>query len=75
MVLSKILRMDQKISFLKIIFFPLISEFSTYRGLESAAPENLPVATKMAESVICLPMHHGLREEDIERVIEIIVRR
>lgn len=56
-------------------FFPLISEFSTYRGLESAAPENLPVATKMAESVICLPMHHGLREEDIERVIEIIVRR
>jgi len=55
-------------------FYPLISEFSTYRGLESTAPENLPVATKMAESVICLPMHHALSEEDINRVLEIIVR-
>ena len=41
---------------------------------ESAAPENLPVAKKMAESVICLPMHHALSEEDINRVLEIIVR-
>mgnify|MGYP001348641222 FL=1 len=38
-------------------FYPLISEFSTYRGLESARPENLPVAHKVADSVICLPMY------------------
>lgn len=50
-------------------FYPLISEFSTYRGLESAKRENLPNAHKMADTVICLPMHHALREEDIERVI------
>ena len=50
-------------------FYPLISEFSTYRGLESAKPENLPNAHKMANTVICLPMHHALSEEDIERVI------
>ena len=55
-------------------FYPLISEFSTYRGLESAAPENLPVAHKMAASVICLPMHHGLSEEDIQRTLACIVR-
>ena len=54
-------------------FYPLISEFSTYRGLESAKPENLPVAHKMANSVICLPMHHALSEEDIERIINTIV--
>lgn len=54
-------------------FYPLISEFSTYRGLESARPENLPVATKIADSVICLPMYHSLTEEDVERVIEQIV--
>ena len=53
-------------------FYPLISTFSTYRGLESAAPSNLPVATKMADEVICLPMHHALSEEDIERVIDLI---
>lgn len=55
-------------------FYPLISEFSTYRGLPSAVPENLPVATKMANEVICLPMHHALTEEDIQRVLNCIIR-
>ena len=56
-------------------FYPLISEFSTYRGLESARPENLPNAHKMANSVICLPMHHALGEEDVERVLAIIMSK
>lgn len=55
-------------------FYPLISEFSTYRGLESAAPDNLPNAHKMADSVICLPMHHLLSDEDIQRVLECFVK-
>lgn len=55
-------------------FYPLISTFSTYRGLPSAAPENLPKAHKMADSVICLPMHHELSAEDINRVLELIVK-
>lgn len=55
-------------------FYPLISTFSTYRGLPSATKENLPVATKMAESVICLPMHHALCDEDINRILELVVR-
>ena len=53
-------------------FYPLISDFSTYRGLPSATKENLPVANEMAREVICLPMHHALSEEDINRVIELI---
>ena len=56
-------------------FYPLISEFSTYRGLESARPENLPNAHRMAETVICLPMHHALSDEDVERVINCIIKR
>ena len=55
-------------------FYPLISEFSTYRGLESARPENLPNAHQMANSVICLPMHHALSNDDIQRVINCIVK-
>ena len=55
-------------------FYPLISEFSTYRGLESARPENLPNAHKMADSVICLPMHHELSQEDIERTLNLIIK-
>ena len=53
-------------------FYPLISEFSTYRGLESANPKNLPNAHKMADSVLCLPMHHELSDNDIQRTIELI---
>lgn len=53
-------------------FYPLISEFSTYRGLESAHPKNLPNAHRMANSVICLPMHHALSEQDIDRIIGLV---
>ena len=55
-------------------FYPLISEFSTYRGLESANPANLPNAHKMADSVLCLPMHHALSDEDIERTLDCIIK-
>ena len=55
-------------------FYPLISTFSTYRGLESSRPDNLPKAYKMADSVICLPMHHELSASDIQRVLECIVK-
>ena len=55
-------------------FYPLISTFSTYRGLDSAKPENLPNAHKMADEVICLPMHHVLSEEDVNRILELIKR-
>ena len=55
-------------------FYPLISTFSTYRGLPSSAQENLPVATRVANEVICLPMHHVLSDEDINRILELIVR-
>lgn len=55
-------------------FYPLISEFSTYRGLESARPENLPVATHIANTVICLPMYHSLTDDDVKRIIAQIVR-
>ncbi len=50
-------------------FYPLISDFSTYRGLPSATRENLPEAYKLADSVLCLPMHHDLSDNDIERVL------
>ena len=56
-------------------FYPLISNFSTYRGLPSATPVNLPVATKIANEVICLPMHHELSEDSVSRIIECIYKK
>ena len=55
-------------------FYPLISTFSTYRGLDSSNRNNLPNAHRLAESVICLPMHHALDQNDINRVLDVIIR-
>ena len=55
-------------------FYPLISTFSTYRGLESANPENLPIATQMANRVICLPMHHALSENEVEYILHSMIK-
>ena len=56
-------------------FYPLISNFPVYRGLESARPENLPVATKLAEQVLCLPMYADLTDEDVERILKVVCNK
>ena len=53
-------------------FYPLITNFEPYKDIPSANLANLPVANKIANQVICLPMHHALSEEDVKRVIECI---
>ena len=53
-------------------FFPLISQFPTYRGLPSSIPENLPVATKVADQVICLPIYPTLELENVKRISDLI---
>lgn len=68
-------RMKENGIFGRRYFYPLISTFSTYRGLPSANPRNLPVATRMAEQVICLPMHHQLSEEDLNRIINLVINK
>jgi dTDP-4-amino-4,6-dideoxygalactose transaminase len=56
-------------------FYPLISTFSAYKGLESANPANLPVAHKLADQVLCLPMFADLTDDDVERTLNIIAAR
>ena len=53
-------------------FYPLITDFEPYKDIPSAHPANLPVANKIANQVICLPMHHALSEEDVKRVIDCV---
>ncbi|OHB69698.1 MAG: aminotransferase [Planctomycetes bacterium RBG_16_43_13] len=56
----------------RLYFYPLISEFPMYRGLPSAAQSNLPVARKIADQVICLPIYPDLENETITRIVSII---
>ena len=57
-----------------LLLISTLQVFDPYKDYPSAAPENLPVATKIADQVICLPMHHALSEEDVERVVTCIVK-
>jgi len=53
-------------------FYPLLSELPMYRNLPSAAPANLPNATRLAREVLCLPLYPELTEADVERIVGII---
>ena len=53
-------------------FYPLISDFPMYRGFPSARRDNLPVASQMAERVLCLPIYPDLDQQTVEDIVAII---
>lgn len=53
-------------------FYPLISEFSMYRGLPSSHRDNLPMATDAAYKVLCLPIYPDIDDNDLSRIIDLI---
>jgi dTDP-4-amino-4,6-dideoxygalactose transaminase len=53
-------------------FYPLISEFPSYRGLPSSAGTNLPVATEISRQVLCLPIYPALDAESQDKIIDIV---
>jgi dTDP-4-amino-4,6-dideoxygalactose transaminase len=53
-------------------FYPLISQFPMYKGLDSALPGKMPVAERVAEQVICLPLYPNLEKGQIDNICKII---
>ncbi len=53
-------------------FYPLISQFPSYKGLESAKKGCLPVAERVAGAVICLPIYPGLSLMDVKTIVNIV---
>ena len=53
-------------------FYPLITDFPTYRGLPSARKENIPIAEKIAQEVLCLPIYPTLTKEEQLKIINLI---
>jgi dTDP-4-amino-4,6-dideoxygalactose transaminase len=56
-------------------FYPLISQFPSYRGLLSSKPENLPMAEKVAKQVLCLPIFPDLELSTIEKIAGLILSK
>lgn len=54
-------------------FYPLISSFPMYKDLPSAAPARLLVATQKAASVLCLPLSPSMTDEEVERVLDVML--
>jgi dTDP-4-amino-4,6-dideoxygalactose transaminase len=65
--------LKSKSIFCRRYFYPLISHFETYRNLPSANPDNLPVATAVADKVLCLPIYPDLSGEDLDKVVQSIL--
>lgn len=55
-------------------FYPLISDFPMYKGLPSAARDNLPVAARASSQVLCLPIYSELDLAVVERTVNMIRR-
>jgi len=53
-------------------FYPLISNFPIYHDIPSASPKSLPVANRVAEQVLCLPIFPDLDVDTQEIIISII---
>jgi dTDP-4-amino-4,6-dideoxygalactose transaminase len=58
--------------FCRRYFYPLISQFPIYRGLESAQPGRMTVAEKATLEVICLPLYPTLILEIVKEICAII---
>lgn len=53
-------------------FYPLISQFPTYKGLDSGKIGRLPVAEKVAQKVICLPIYPALQDKEMETIVKVL---
>lgn len=58
--------------FTRRYFYPLISNLKPYCELPSSDPKKLPVATRISERVLCLPIFPDLEHKDVLRIVEII---
>jgi dTDP-4-amino-4,6-dideoxygalactose transaminase len=65
-------RLKQHNIFSRRYFYPLISQYPIYRKLESAQPGSIPIAERVAEQVLCLPLYPNLLESDIIRIYKVL---
>lgn len=58
--------------FTRKYFHPLCSQYACYGDLPSASAANLPVATRAAHEVLCMPLYGALIESDVDRICDMI---
>jgi len=61
--------LNKKNIFPRKYFFPLVSNMFPYKDIESASPNQLPIANLIAEEILCLPMYEELSVLDQNKII------
>ena len=56
-------------------FYPLCSNYDFYSGLESANKNNLAIANKISNQVLCLPFYGELADSDVKRIADLILAK
>jgi dTDP-4-amino-4,6-dideoxygalactose transaminase len=54
-------------------FYPLCTDYACYRQLPSSAPGLLPIAARVVEQVLCLPLYGALKLEEIDAICDMIL--
>ena len=53
-------------------FYPLVTDFECYQGRPGFDSSLTPVAARLADTVLTLPLYPGLSDEDIRRICAIV---
>jgi len=56
-------------------FYPLISQFPTYKELPSSSSDNLPIAERLTEEVLCLPIYGDLEQKQLNQIVQLIINK
>ncbi|WP_272673219.1 DegT/DnrJ/EryC1/StrS family aminotransferase [Providencia sp. PROV031] len=53
-------------------FYPIITEFNLYKNNNNIKTYNLDIAKNISKNIICLPLHHEMSRDDINRISNLI---
>ncbi|HXD76068.1 MAG TPA: DegT/DnrJ/EryC1/StrS family aminotransferase [Vicinamibacterales bacterium] len=59
--------------FTRKYFYPLCSDYESYRDLPSARPSCLPVARRAASQVLCLPLYGTLGADTVQAICDLLL--
>jgi len=54
-------------------FYPLTSSFTCFKGTNLFSFDSTPIAKRISENVLCLPMYADLKIEDVDRICDLIL--
>lgn len=64
-------RLAEQNIFARKYFYPLTSAFPVYQGLYKI--QDTPIASEIADQILCLPLYAGLTVEDVDRICDAIL--